>query len=368
MEKLNTIKVILISQIPLPYSKVGSWSTLYKNYFNGNHKVDYIICEKPKQLYSNLEYEFIKDNFFIKIESKIKRNSKLKFFKALYKIIKPNQKYIIQVIDDFEILRNINKELVKNNVRDKVYLQFFYHGFHPYYNNDFKGLSFFQSIDEMVLLTNDSYKLHKEYYTTLPCYFSVIHNGIDKSLFFKISDIDKVDLKKQLNFNANKTFIWCSQNRPKKGLKLMLSVWKELYTLHDSIELIVIGVASNEKIDGVTFLGLVPNVEIPKYLQAADCYLFPTLWKEGFGLSLIEALSCGCFCIASNIGGVAEVLNYGEYGQLIQNPHYKKEWIQAINNYLSNQHKTPFLPIELYSKENWEKDMNSIIDQAKKNF
>ena len=32
LKKASNIKVILISQIELPYSKIGSWSTIYDNY------------------------------------------------------------------------------------------------------------------------------------------------------------------------------------------------------------------------------------------------------------------------------------------------------------------------------------------------
>ena len=42
-------KVILISQVPLPFSNIGSWTTLYKNYLQGDHSIDYIICPEPQQ-------------------------------------------------------------------------------------------------------------------------------------------------------------------------------------------------------------------------------------------------------------------------------------------------------------------------------
>jgi len=60
---------------------------------------------------------------------------------------------------------------------------------------------------------------------------------------------------------------------------------------------------------GVVYLGRIPNKKVAAYFQASECYLFPTLWHEAFGLSLIEALHCGNFCIASAIGGVSEVLS-----------------------------------------------------------
>ncbi len=53
----------------------------------------------------------------------------------------------------------------------------------------------------------------------------------------------------------------------------------------------VIGCEPKMPIEGVHYWGRIANEELPSYFQASDCYLFPTLWQEGFGLSLIEAFA-----------------------------------------------------------------------------
>jgi glycosyltransferase involved in cell wall biosynthesis len=52
--------------------------------------------------------------------------------------------------------------------------------------------------------------------------------------------------------------------------------------------------------------GFVPHHELPAFYCAADAFLFPTLY-EGFGLPLLEALTCGCPVITSNNSSVPEV-------------------------------------------------------------
>lgn len=361
-------QVILISQIPLPYSNIGSWSTLYHNYLTNNHQIDYIICEKPEILYPEIQYGIAANTNLLKFQKKISKNKYLGYFKALEKILEKDEKFIIQIIDNFGIVKPLINFLEKSGKRNKCYLQFFYHGFAPFYEN-FLGRWFFENIDEMVLLTNDSYKVHKEYYTVLPTKFSVLHNGIDTSKFHKITFEEKENLKKQLGVTNKKVFIWCSQDRPKKGLDFILDAWKRINKQNQDTVLLVIGANREIKMEGVTFLGKIPNNDLPKYYQIADCYLFPTLWHEGFGLSLIEALHSGCYCIASANGGVPEVLQYGKLGKLIENPNFIEEWITVIESFLEEKetYKSEILE-NLYSMQNWNDGMNTIIKNAKKNF
>jgi glycosyltransferase involved in cell wall biosynthesis len=359
-------QVILISQIPLPYAHIGSWTTLYQNYLTNNHQIDYLVCEKPQTFYPEIKYAIVENTNLLKFQKRFSKNKYLGYFKALEKILEKDDKFIIQIIDNFGIVKPLIDFLEKKGKRNKCYLQFFYHGFAPFYEN-FLGRWFFESIDEMVLLTNDSYKEHKKYYTVLPTKFSVLHNGIDTSKFHKITLEEKEVLKKQLGITNKKVFVWCSQDRPKKGLDFILDVWKR--TNRQDAILLVIGANREIEVEGVSFLGRIPNTDLPKYYQIADSYLFPTLWHEGFGLSLVEALHCGCYCIASANGGVPEVLQYGKLGKLIESPNFVEEWITAIESFLNEKENDKIvIPENLYSMQNWNDGMNTIISNAKKNF
>ena len=65
--------------------------------------------------------------------------------------------------------------------------------------------------------------------------------------------------------------------------------------------------------DSVRFLGLLNNVV--DVLQAADLFLLPST-TESFGLGALEAMACGVPVVASNVGGLPEVLVDGETGAL----------------------------------------------------
>jgi glycosyltransferase involved in cell wall biosynthesis len=364
---INTkTKVILLSQVPLPFSGIGSWTTIYENYLRGMHLFDYIVCETPKQRFDEVDYSIVSRTWSTKLRKKWNKNPYLGYLEALDEILKPNQKFIIQIVDNFGIIKPLLKFLEKKGLRRNCYLQFFYHGFSPFYEN-FEGRCFFETIDEMVLLTYDSYLAHKNYYTVLPTRFSVLNNGIDTATFFLPSQKERKILKQDKNVLDKKVFIWCSQDRPKKGLHLLLNAWKSVFKTRQDIVLWVIGCEPKTPQAGVEYLGRIPNKELAAYFQASDCYLFPTLCHEGFGMSLIEALHCGNYCIASAIGGVPEVLQYGKLGKLIENPHFVSAWEEAILEFLD----TPlvFEPISpnLYSTECWNKGMNNLIENTKFN-
>lgn len=67
--------------------------------------------------------------------------------------------------------------------------------------------------------------------------------------------------------------------------------------------------------DRVHFTGFV--FELPKYLAAFDVVVAPSN-NEGFSLAAIEAMNAGCAVIASEVGGLTELITNNETGLLFQ--------------------------------------------------
>ncbi|MEC3435041.1 glycosyltransferase [Bacillus cereus] len=66
----------------------------------------------------------------------------------------------------------------------------------------------------------------------------------------------------------------------------------------------------------VEFIGNIPNVEIPNYLNEIDIFCIPSL-SESFGVAALEASACAVPVVASNVGGLPEVVLHGETGYLV---------------------------------------------------
>jgi glycosyltransferase involved in cell wall biosynthesis len=68
---------------------------------------------------------------------------------------------------------------------------------------------------------------------------------------------------------------------------------------------------------GIEFLGEVGEAGKPALLGNARALLFPIDWPEPFGLAMIEAMSCGTPVIAWQNGAVAEIVEDGVTGAIV---------------------------------------------------
>jgi glycosyltransferase involved in cell wall biosynthesis len=79
----------------------------------------------------------------------------------------------------------------------------------------------------------------------------------------------------------------------------------------------------------IRWIGEVDEGERNKLLANARCFLHPVTWREPFGLTLIEAMACGCPVVAFDKGSIPEIVNTGVTGYVVQD---LETMIEAINN------------------------------------
>ena len=70
---------------------------------------------------------------------------------------------------------------------------------------------------------------------------------------------------------------------------------------------------------GIEYLGEVTHGEKVELLQDARATLFPIEWEEPFGLVMVESMACGTPVIATRYGAVAEVIEHGRSGIIVDN-------------------------------------------------
>lgn len=73
------------------------------------------------------------------------------------------------------------------------------------------------------------------------------------------------------------------------------------------------GGAEDSRRNRVIFTGFVPHADMPKYLQASDVFVRPSL-SEGLGNSFLEAMAAGLPVIGTSVGGIPDFLKDGETG------------------------------------------------------
>lgn len=152
----------------------------------------------------------------------------------------------------------------------------------------------------------------------------VIYNFVDSEEF---KPVREREIRSRFARNDESLIVHASNFRKVKNVPAVVDVFCEvrksrrvrLLLLGDGPELETVEriVAERGITDDVLFLG--EQDFIAGVLAAGDIFLLPSE-NESFGLAALEAMSCGLPVVASNVGGLHEVIRDGETGFLFE-PH-----------------------------------------------
>ena len=87
--------------------------------------------------------------------------------------------------------------------------------------------------------------------------------------------------------------------------------------------------------DRITFLGRQAKSQVLNLMQRAQVLVFPSIWYEGFPLTLAEAFACGLPAIVPNLGSMAEIVTPGITGFHFI-PQSSSDLLKALRSALSS--------------------------------
>jgi glycosyltransferase involved in cell wall biosynthesis len=141
---------------------------------------------------------------------------------------------------------------------------------------------------------------------------SVIPNGVDSDKYSTGFSTIKSELK------ADRLFLYQGRVAPEKNVESLLKAWKKA-KMKPGSKLAIVGSGPLAATlmpfygpeQGVHWLGFVAEEQRRiELLRGADVFILPSL-VEGLSLSLLEAMSCGVACLATDAGADGEVLENG---------------------------------------------------------
>lgn len=160
----------------------------------------------------------------------------------------------------------------------------------------------------------------------------VIHNAFYEKKF-KLSPNTRELKRKQLGILPDEVLIGSVGRLTRiKGQKYLLYAVREIKKIREDIKIKILlvgeGDMKNQLLLLANELGISKNTifmgktkSVPELMQAMDIFVHPALW-EPFGISIIEAMYSGLPVVASNVGGITEIIQDGVNGILVesQNP------------------------------------------------
>jgi len=120
-------------------------------------------------------------------------------------------------------------------------------------------------------------------------------------------------------------------------------------------------IASDDGLSDVQLLGQVVDDDLPALYRSARALVYPSL-AEGFGLPVLEAMSCGTPVLASNAGALPEVVGGG--GQLID-PFDTGAWRSALAECAARPEVTPDerrRALDSAGRFSWEKTARETLE------
>jgi mannosyltransferase len=158
----------------------------------------------------------------------------------------------------------------------------------------------------------------------------VIHHGVDTELYCPPPDRAAAFAAAGL---PGRYGIGCfGRLRPQKGTDVFVEAMCRLLPRYPDFAAIVIGAVSDDNrqfvedlkargaaagiSDRLLFLGEQSVADMPRWFQRISIYAF-TSRREGFGLTLIEAMAAGAALVAARAGAAEIVITPGETGILV---------------------------------------------------
>ena len=180
--------------------------------------------------------------------------------------------------------------------------------------------------DCMVALTKGEKNDYVELSIIKPARIDIIHSGVDIDRYLE-TQVNIEKKKRSIGLNPKSLVVgtvgWLLPIKgPMHLLNAMIKIWQSI----SDVQLVYVGKGDMERAlkqqamkmgvsDKVKFLGWRDDVH--EIIPVFDLFALPSL-NEGMGRVLVEAMAAGKAVVASNVGGIPDLVHHGQNGFLVE--------------------------------------------------
>lgn len=178
-----------------------------------------------------------------------------------------------------------------------------------------------------VIVTSNSMKREVEEHFHLPqSKIDVIPNAIDASKYDV--KVDRGAVKRRYGIAPDdRVVLFVGRLVPQKGVEYLIKATSKIVSNHPNTRIVIVGdgwlkehlwslTLLNEYNHKISFLGFLSDSELIELTLSSDVLVVPSTY-EPFGIVALEGMAAGVPVVASNVGGLAEIIEHDRTGVLV---------------------------------------------------
>ncbi len=227
-----------------------------------------------------------------------------------------------------------------------------------------------EGASHIISISNDNYALINKTFSNNDFKITIIKNGYNPSVFYIQKVNKKMILEKYgIPIDTDNIVVFAGKLAYFKGVDILIKAISHYeQNNNNKTSFIIIGdgelkselksMANQMGLKRIYFIGNQTQDTLRLFYNIADVSVVPSR-REPFGLVAIEELACGSRVIATNEGGLADIINK-TVGTLIE-PENELELCFAIEKELTNKDKVDRIKVSEYAIKKYAQD-NLIIE------
>jgi spore coat protein SA len=217
-----------------------------------------------------------------------------------------------------------------------------------------RAYSILSKVDGVVTVVSFLAETMKKKYPKYAHKFRSAVLGVDTAKFRPRSGAYKHKLRRKWGVSGTFNVLFVGRIVPKKGLHTLVRAVHQVKKANPRTRLVAVGASwpgrhhqtaymrrvrslSRRLNVPIRFTGYIPPARVHKMYHLGDVFVCPTQFREGFATVNSEAMASGIPTIASNRGGIREVVRHGRSGLLVSDYKSPNAFASAIKRVMRSQ-------------------------------